>query len=368
MRVAFADITPAPAVRAEIAAQLAEVVGTGHYLLGAQLDAFEAEFADFAGARHCVAVANGTDALRIALVANGVGPGDEVVVPALAFVGTWMAVSAVGATPVSVDVDATTQLIDPALVEAAVTPRTVAVIGADLYGHPADHAALRAVADRHGLLLLDDAAHAHGARLHDRPASSWADVATWSFHAATNIGALGDGGAVTTNDPVLARRLRRARNLGSECRHEHVEVGASSILDELQATVLRVKLRHHGEVHARLGRLAVHYRSALATSGLELPHVARGAEPSWHRFVVRTPDRDVLRAQLARQGIETVTLYPTPPYLQDAYASTASEAMPNAERAAAETVALPMGPHLDDRATAEVAAAIVRCRPLPAAA
>jgi dTDP-3-amino-3,4,6-trideoxy-alpha-D-glucose transaminase len=368
MRVAFADITPTSAVRVEIAAQLAEVVGTGHYLLGEQLAAFEAEFADFAGARHCVAVANGTDALRLTLVAHGIGPGDEIVVPALAFIGTWMAVSAVGATPVAVDVDATTQLISPALVEAAVTPRTVAVIGADLYGHPADHAALRTIADRHDLLLLDDAAHAHGARLHDRPASSWADAATWSFHAATNIGALGDGGAVTTNDEALARRLRRARNLGSESRHEHVEVGASSILDELQAAVLRVKLRHHGEVHAHLGRLAVHYRSALSISGLELPHVASGAEPSWHRFVVRTPDRDTLRAQLARQGIETVTLYPTPPYLQGAYASTTTEPMPNAELAAAQTVALPMGQHLDDRATAEVARAIVRAQPVAAAA
>jgi dTDP-3-amino-3,4,6-trideoxy-alpha-D-glucose transaminase len=368
MRVAFADITPTSAVRAEIAAQLAEVVGTGHYLLGEQLAAFEAEFADFAGARHCVAVANGTDALRLTLVANGVGPGDEVIVPALAFIGTWMAVSAVGATPVAVDVDATTQLIDPALAEAAVTPSTVAVIGADLYGHPADHAALRAIADRHDLLLLDDAAHAHGARLHDRPASSWADAATWSFHAATNIGALGDGGAVTTNDEALARRLRRARNLGSESRHEHVEVGASSILDELQAAVLRVKLRHHGEVHAHLGRLAVHYRTALSISGLELPHVASGAEPSWHRFVVRTPHRDALRSQLAREGVETIVLYPTPPYRQDAYASIARGAMPNAERAAAETVALPMGQHLDDRAAAAVVRAVTRCRPLAAAA
>jgi dTDP-3-amino-3,4,6-trideoxy-alpha-D-glucose transaminase len=364
MPVAFADITPTAAVRAEIAAQLAEVVGTGHYLLGPQLAAFEAEFADFAGARHCVAVANGTDALRLTLVANGIGPGDEVIVPALAFIGTWMAVSAVGATPVAVDVDATTQLICPGRAEAAVTPSTAAIIGADLYGHPADHAALRAIADRHGIVLLDDAAHAHGARLHDRPASSWADAATWSFHAATNIGALGDGGAVTTNDEALARRLRRARNLGSESRHEHVEVGDSSILDELQAAVLRVKLRHHGAVHARLGQLAVQYRSALATSGLELPHVATGAEPSWHRFVVRTPERDGLRAQLRRAGVETIVLYPTPPYRQGAYAAAPADAMPNAELAAAETVALPMGQHLDDRAAAEVARAVTQLRPI----
>jgi dTDP-3-amino-3,4,6-trideoxy-alpha-D-glucose transaminase len=361
MRVAFADITPTAVVRAEIGAQLAQVVGTGHYLFGEQLEAFEAEFADFAGARHCVAVANGSDALRLALAAREIGPGDEVIVPALAFIGTWMAVSAVGATPVAVDVDATTQLICTDDVEAAITPRTVAVIAADLYGHPADHATLRVLADRHSLWLLDDAAHAHGARLHDRPASSWADAATWSFHAATNLGALGDGGAVTTNSAALARRLRRLRNLGSELRHEHVEVGASSVLDELQAAVLRVKLRHHGDVHARLGQLAIHYRSGLATSGLELPHVASGAEPSWHRFVVRTPERDRLREQLGRLGIETAILHPKPPYLQGACGSGPIQTMPNAELAAAETVALPMGPHLDERAATEVVRAVARC-------
>jgi dTDP-4-amino-4,6-dideoxygalactose transaminase len=362
MRIAFADITPSRAVSAEIGVEIAEVVGSGHYLLGPQLDAFETEFAAFAGARHCVAVANGSDALRLALAAREIGPGDEVIVPALAFIGTWMAVSAVGATPVAVDVDETTQLISPSGVESAITARTVAVIGADLYGHPADHATLRILADRHALWLLDDAAHAHGARLHDRPASSWADAATWSFHAATNIGALGDGGAVTTNDEQLARRLRRLRNLGSELRHEHVEVGVSSVLDEVQAAVLRVKLRHHDAVHARLGQLALQYRSGLATAGLELPHVASGAEPSWHRFVVRTPGRDGLRDHLAAEGIETVVLHPTPPHLQDAYGARAAEAMPHAERAAAETIALPMGPHLDDAATAAVVGAIARWR------
>jgi dTDP-3-amino-3,4,6-trideoxy-alpha-D-glucose transaminase len=362
VRVPFLDLTPDPALQAELTAALTRVAASGRYLLGPEVEAFEAAFAAYAGAEHCVAVGSGLDALRLALQARGIGPGDEVIVPGQTFIATWLAVSATGATPVPVDVDARSHLIDVDAAAAAVGPRTAAVVPVDLYGHPADHPALRALADRHGLWLLDDAAQAHGARLHDRPATAWSDAAAWSFYPGKNLGALGDGGAVTTDDALLAQRLRRLRNYGSDRKYVHVEIGTNSRLDELQAAVLRVKLDHLDAATARRAQIARRYRDALAQAPVGLPPVATGALPSWHLFVVRSPQRDALRDHLADAGVETLIHYPLPPHRQQAYAGTSAAAahLPAADRAAAEVLSLPMGPHLDDAAVDAVIAAVRR--------
>jgi len=360
MSVPYLDLTPPADQQAQIADALARVAASGRYLLGPELDAFEAEFAAFAGARHCVAVGSGLDALRLALQARGIGPGDEVLVPGHTFIATWLAVSATGATPVPVDVDPDSHQIDVAQAAAAVGPRTVAILPVDLYGHPADHVALRALADRHGLWLLDDAAQAHGARLHGRPVTAWADAAAWSFYPGKNLGALGDGGAVTTDDELLARRVRRLRNYGSEEKYRHLELGTNSRLDELQAAVLRVKLRGFAATADRRRAVADRYLADLASAPLGLPPVAEGAEPSWHLFVVRSPDRDALRDRLAAAGVPTLIHYPIPPHRQPAYAGTPAAAahLPAADRAAREVLSLPIGPHLSDAQVAEVVAAV----------
>jgi dTDP-3-amino-3,4,6-trideoxy-alpha-D-glucose transaminase len=360
MTVAFLDLTPPAAVADEIEAALLRVARSGRYLLGPELDAFEAEFAAFAGAEHCVAVGSGLDALRLALQARGIGPGDEVLVPGQTFVATWLAVSAVGATVVPVDVDPTSHLMDPDAARAAIGPRTAAIVPVDLYGHPAPHLELRALADRHGLWILDDAAQAHGARLHGRPVGSWADASAWSFYPGKNLGAMGDGGAVTTDDPELARRLRRLRNYGSEQKYVHLEQGVNSRLDELQAAVLRVRLRGLPAVTARRSSVADRYLAGLAGTELGLPPVAPGATPSWHLFVLRTPDRDGLRAALDAAGVQTLVHYPSVPGHQPAYAGTAAADahVPHAVRAASEVLSLPMGPHLTDDDVAAVLAAV----------
>lgn len=348
--VPFLDLSAAHAeLREEIAETTERVLASGRYLLGEELKRFEAEFAAYAGARHCVGVGSGLDALRLALAARDIGPGDEVIVPGQTFVATWLAVSAVGARPVPVDVEPDTHLIDPDRVAAAITERTRALLPVDLYGHPADHDALGALAREHGLWLLDDAAQAHGARLGGRRLGALADACAWSFYPGKNLGALGDGGAVTTDDAGLAARLRRLRNYGSEEKYRHLEQGSNSRLDELQAAVLRVKLARLDEWNARRRTVAERYLDALAGAAVALPPVRRDADPSWHLFVVRTPERDALRRRLTHAGVETGIHYPVPPHRQPAYAATAPARakLPAADRAAREALSLPIGPHLD---------------------
>src|SRR4051794_5143168 len=225
-RVPFLDLRAATAeLRTELDAATARVLDSGWFLLGEELEAFEAAWAQHAGAGHCVAVGSGLDALRFVLESQGIGPGDEVLVPGQTFIATWLAVSTIGARPVPVDVDPAHHALDPAAAAAAITERTAAILPVDLYGMPADHDALGALAERHKLLLLDDAAQAHGALLHGRPVGTYAAASAWSFYPGKNLGALGDGGAVTTDDAELAERVRRLRNYGSARRYEHVDVG-----------------------------------------------------------------------------------------------------------------------------------------------
>lgn len=351
-------------IRSEIDAALHRVIDAGRFVLGPELEAFECEFAAYCGAGHCVGVGNGLDALRLILQASGIGPGDEVIVPAQTFVATWLAVSSVGATPVPVDIDASSSNIDPGRVEDAVTTRTRAVVGVHLFGKPCDMAALRRITDRAGLLLVEDAAQAHGASLGGRCAGSLGDAAAFSFYPAKNLGALGDGGAVTTSDRELAHRVRLLRNYGSRVKYCHEVLGENSRLDELQAAVLRVKLRRLDEWNARRRSGAAQYLEQLGTlPGLSLPVAdGNGSKSSWHLFVVSVEGRDEIAASLRDLGIETGIHYPHPPHLTKAYRKVMGSqlSMPVSEEAAAHCLSLPLGPHIASTQIQTVCSALIQ--------
>ncbi len=352
-------------LRPELADAALRVLDSERVLLGPELEAFEAEWAHTVGAAHAVGVGSGLDALSLGLRAVGVGPGDEVLVPSHTFVATWLAVLHAGAAPVPVDVDPSTGAWDAAAVAAAVGPRTRAVVPVHLYGHPVDLAPLLDVARRHGLAVLDDAAQAHGAHYRGRPVGGLTTATAWSFYPGKNLGALGDGGAVTTSDPEVARRLRSLRNYGSTRKYVHDEVGWNSRLDEVQAALLRVKLRHLAGHTARRVEVAARYAEGLAGLGLVLPATAAAASPVWHLYVVRTPHREALREHLARHGVETGVHYPVPPHRQAAFAGTplAAASLPAADTLAREVLSLPMGPHLTAHQQDRVVEAVRGFRP-----
>jgi dTDP-4-amino-4,6-dideoxygalactose transaminase len=348
-RVSFLDVSAAGLELAgELDEALRRVASSGWFVLGPEVEAFEAEWAAFVGTSGCVGVGNGLDALTLALRAMDVGPGDEVIVPGMTFVATWLAVTATGATPVPVDVDPETSNLDASLLEAAVSPRTRVVVPVHLFGRPASMVAILAIARRHGLRVLEDAAQAHGARVGGRRAGSLADAAAWSFYPSKNLGAMGDAGAVTSDDPQLLERVRLLRNYGSQERYRHETAGVNSRLDEVQAAVLRAKLPHLDEWNSRRAGIAAAYLRGLAGSGLELPPVPAPGEHSWHLFVVRHPERDRIRRDLAEAGIQTLIHYPTPPHLQHAYAELglARGSLPRSESQAERGLSLPIGPHL----------------------
>ena len=346
MKVPFLDLHAAYLeLKPEIDAAIARVLDSGWYILGPEVEAFEAEYAAYCEAEHAIGVANGLDALHLALLAMGVGPGDEVIVPSNTYIATWLAVSQCGATPVPVEPVEATYNIDPARIEAAITPATRVILPVHLYGQPADLDPILAIARKHGLRVLEDAAQAHGARYKGRRIGAHGDAVAWSFYPGKNLGALGDGGAVTTNDPELADRIRVLRNYGSRVKYVNEVKGFNSRLDPIQAAVLRVKLRVLDEWNARRRGIAQRYLEGLAGSGLVLPQVPEWAEPVWHLFVVRHPERDALVKRLNEAGVGTLIHYPVPPHLQEAYAEMGFGvgAFPVAERMAGEVVSLPMG-------------------------
>ena len=360
-RVAFLDVGAATReIRSELGEALARVMASGWYVLGPEVEAFEAEWAAFVGTRGCVGVGNGLDALTLALRAMGVGPGDEVIVPGHTFVATWLAVTAAGARPVPVDVDPATANMDPQNLEAAITPRTKVVVPVHLYGRLARIDDIVAIARRHGLRVLEDAAQAHGARIGGRRAGSLADAAAWSFYPAKNLGAIGDAGAVTSDDAELVDRVRLLRNYGSPRRYEHEIAGVNSRLDEIQAAVLRTKLPHLDEWNSRRLGVAQTYLRELAGLGLELPAPAPAGEHVWHVFAARTDRRDAVRRVLAAAGIETLIHYPTPPHLQPGYAGLGipTGTLPVSEAISREALSLPIGPHLTAEDVARVVAAV----------
>jgi len=349
MKIPFLDVGAAyRELKPEIDAAIARVLDSGYYILGPEVDAFEAEYAAYCEARHAIGVANGLDALHLALRAMDVGPGDEVIVPSNTYIATWLAVSQCGATPVPVEPVEATYNIDPARIEAAITPRTKVILPVHLYGQPADLDPILALARRHGLRVLEDAAQAHGARYKGRRIGAHGDAVAWSFYPGKNLGALGDGGAVTTSDPEIADRIRVLRNYGSRVKYVNEVKGFNSRLDPIQAAVLRVKLRVLDEWNARRQGIAQRYLEGLAGSGLVLPQVPEWAEPVWHLFVVRHAQRDAFAQRLADAGVGTLIHYPLPPHRQAAYAEAgfAAEAFPLASRMADEVLSLPIGPHL----------------------
>jgi dTDP-4-amino-4,6-dideoxygalactose transaminase len=354
MNVPFLDLKAVYAeLQTELDAAAQRVLASGWYITGPEVEAFETEFAAYCGARHCVGVGNGLEALHLTLRALDVGPGDEVIVPSNTFIATWLAVSYAGATPVPVEPDEQTYNLDPALVEAAITPRTKAIMPVHLYGQPADMDAINELAAKYGIAVVEDAAQAQGARLRGRRAGGLGHAAGFSFYPGKNLGALGDAGAVVTNDAGLADRVRVLRNYGSHVKYEHEVRGVNSRLDELQAALLRVKLTRLDEWNERRKRAAEFYAQMLeGVADLALPRVPAWADPVWHLFVVRHPERERLRAHLTAAGIGTIIHYPCPPHLQPAYIDLGYKqgAFPIAERMAAEVLSLPLGPHLSEDA------------------
>ena len=357
MKIPFLDLGASyRELQTEIDAAIHRVLDSGWYILGPEVQAFEAEWADYCGATHAVGLANGLDALILALRALDVGPGDEVIVPSNTYIATWLAVSAVGAKPVPVEPDPTTHNIDPNRIGAAITPATKVILPVHLYGQPVDLDPILELAKGHDLRVVEDAAQAHGARYKGRRVGAHGDIVCWSFYPGKNLGALGDGGAITTNHPDLAEKVQVLRNYGSRVKYVNEVQGVNSRLDPIQAGVLRVKLKHLDAWTERRRAIAGHYTGGLQSSGLILPHVPSWAEPAWHLYVVRTLDRDTLQARLTEAGIGTLIHYPIPPHMQSAYSGLriAPDALPLAHKLAGEVLSLPMGPQLENKEVNEV--------------
>lgn len=349
------------ALRTELDAAYNRVLSAGRYILGPEVDAFEAEYAQYCETKHCIGVGNGLDAISLTLRAMGIGPGDEVIVPSHTFIATWLAVSHAGATPVAVEPEEDFFTLDPRKLEQAFSPKTKAIIPVHLYGHPADMDAIMELASRRGIKVLEDAAQSHGARYKGRRTGGLGHAAAFSFYPVKNLGALGDGGAITTNDDVLAERLRDLRNYGGKVKYMHDVQGFNSRLDELQAAFLRAQLPFLDTWNAHRQHIATIYEQGLAdTPGLRLPRVAAWAESVWHLYVVRFKERERIQQELQKKGIGTLIHYPVPPHLSGAYQAegVAAPSYPIAESMAKEVLSLPIGPQLSEADARAVVAAI----------
>jgi dTDP-4-amino-4,6-dideoxygalactose transaminase len=347
--IPFLDLkAPYLELKDELDEAIQRVVSSGWFIGGPEVDHFEADFAAYCGVDHAVGLANGLDALHLALRAMGVGAGDEVIVPSNTYIATWLAVVQCGATPVPVEPDEKTYNIDPLLIEAAITSKTKVILPVHLYGQPADLDPILEIARKHGLRVLEDGAQAHGAHYKGKRLGGHGDAVAWSFYPGKNLGAMGDAGAVTTNDPELADRIKVLRNYGSRVKYVNEVQGYNSRLDPLQAAILRVKLAYLDEWNARRSVLAKQYQKGLATSGLILPTVPEWADPVWHLYVVRHTNRDGFQKQLESQGVSTLIHYPIPPHLQGAFAGMGYKKgdFPISERIHNEIVSLPISPSL----------------------
>lgn len=343
MLVPFQDVQKQMAgLRAEVEEAVGRVLASGQFILGTEVAAFEEAFAASCEVEYCVGVDSGLSALELVLRAAGVGPGDEVITVSHTFIATVLAITSTGATPVLVEVQPETGLMDAAGVEAALTPRTKAIIPVHLYGQMVEMAPLLALAEQYHLFLLEDACQAHGARQQGRRAGSLGHAAAFSFYPAKNLGAAGDGGAVTTNDPNLAERVRQLRNYGQRAKYEHVVVGFNRRLDALQAAILRVKLRYLESWNAARRQVAQAYTARLAGLPVGLPQVLPGNEPVWHLYVIQAAQRDLLQQRLTEAGIATGLHYPVPVHQQAAYPELAHLRLPVTERLAAQGMSLPM--------------------------
>ncbi len=360
--VPFLDLRPdSLRITDDLTAAVRRVVLSGRYLLGPETEAFEREWAAACGAEHAVTVGSGLAALVLSLRAHGIGPGDDVLVPSFTFQATWTAVEEVGARVIPVEADPDTGLVGADAWDAALTPRTTAVIPVHLYGAPADPVSTQAFAQRHGLLMLQDAAQAHGARWDGRSIGAFGDAA-WSFYPGKNLGALGDGGAITTDDPALAAKLRRLRNYGSERKYHHVEHGTNSRLDEVRAAGLRVRLSRLERDNSHRRQIAARYDAAFhdhpAATPLTTDTLTLHAR---HLYVVPATDRPTLMADLASQGIETLIHYPIAPHQQPTARGRWTDAdLPVAATLAGQVLSLPIGPHLTDEHIDHVVTSVTR--------
>lgn len=354
LRAAYLELKP------QLDAAVLNSLNTGWYIGGAEVEAFEAAYAQYCGAKYCIGVGNGLDALHLVLKAFGVGPGDEVIVPSNTYIATWLAVSYTGATPVPVEPDEHTYNLDPERIKAAITPRTKAIIPVHLYGQPADLDPILDIARQHGLKILEDGAQAHGARYKGRNIGAHSDAVAWSFYPGKNLGAIGDAGAVTTNDPHIAEQVKMLRNYGSKVKYINEITGYNSRLDPLQAAALKVKLGVLDEWNDRRREIAQLYLEHLADTDLVLPYVPEWADPVWHLFVVRTAKRDALQKHLEASGIGTLIHYPIPPHRQQAYAHMGllEGSLPLSEVIHREVLSLPIGPHLSLEQVGRVVKAI----------
>ncbi len=347
-------------IKWEIAAAIDSVLPSGKYTLGPALEAFEKEFAAYCGARHCIGISNGTEALHLSLLAMGIGPGDEVITQANTYVATSFAINYTGAKPVFVDIEPRYTNMDISLVEAKITPRTRAIIPVHMYGHPVDMDPLMELARRHHLLVLEDASHAHGATYHGRRTGALGDAAAFSFYPSKVLGAYGDGGGIVTNDDDLAQRIRVLRYMGQEVKHTHLVVGQQQRLDPVQAAVLRVKLRHLERWIEDRRRVAALYTRLLADLPLETPQEAEWGRHVYYMYTVRCAQRDALVTFLAQRGIETQKVYATPVPLQPCYQylEYSPADVPVAFRCANELLNLPLFPEISQAEIESVSSAI----------
>lgn len=354
LRAAYLELKPA------IDSAVTRVLDSGWYIGGEEVETFETEWAAYCEAKYAVGVGNGLDALRLALKAMEVGEGDEVIVPSNTYIATWLAVSQCGAMPVPVEPIAATYNIDPARIEGAITSRTKVIIPVHLYGQPAELDTILAIARKHRLLVLEDAAQAHGARYQGKRIGAHGDAVAWSFYPGKNLGALGDAGAVTTDKADIAERIRMLRNYGSREKYVHEMQGSNSRLDPIQAAILRVKLASLDDWNHRRGVVANLYSEGLAQSGLIKPVVIGGAEPVWHLYVVRHAQRNKVQQKLEQAGIGTVIHYPIPPHRQKAYSAWSSRSYPISESIHQQVLSLPVGSHLSTEQARYVVAQVNR--------
>lgn len=333
-------------LRAEIEAGIARVLAHGQYILGPEVAELEERLVAYTGAAHCISVANGTDALQIALMALGIGPGDEVITPGFSYIATAEAAVLLGAKVVYVDIDPVTYTLDVAQLEAAITPRTKAIIPVSLYGQPADFDAINAIADRHGVTVIEDAAQSFGATYKGRKSCNLSTIACTSFFPSKPLGCYGDGGAVFTSDPELAKVIRQIARHGQDRRYHHIRVGVNSRLDTLQAAILLPKLAILDDEIAARQRLAEIYNAGLAPSGLTVPQSLPGRQSAWAQYTIRVADRIKVEAQLRAAEIPTTVHYPLPLNRQPAVADPTAS-LPQGDRAAEEVLSLPMHPYMD---------------------
>ncbi len=349
--------------KAEIDKAVLDVMSGGRYILGGEVELFEKEFAAYTGVKHAVGVGSGTDALNVALRAMGIGPGDEVITVSHTAVATVAAIEMAGAAPVFVDISPSDFTMDPGRLEAAVTPRTRAVIPVHIYGQTADMPAIMKIARRRGLKVIEDCAQAHGAECGGGKAGSFGDMACFSFYPTKNLGAIGDGGMLVSNDDALAARARSVRQYGWTRRYVSDIPGINSRLDEIQAAILRVKLRYLDADNAARRRFAAAYGQGLAGTGLVLPSAVKGRKHVFHLYVVRSARRDELCAHLKEKGVGALVHYPVPVHLQPAYSRFPSSGLAETEKAAGEILSLPMYPELPEKDLQAVAAAVKEFRP-----